>query len=377
MTILDKRSKNHTLRKNALKACKADVKEYPLNIHTRLFDEIPSPILILDLNNYAIKYVNKAASEFYGYTKSAFEKLNISQVDASNGSQSNAEIVTLYKQKQFSTCHRLKDGTVRKVEVYSNLEIPFNAIVLYINNGEVVSKTIAEKEKQLDEMKMRFLSTSSHEFRTPLTTIFTSSELLLLMGRSISEEKYVDYIVQIQNAVTYMTGLLDDILTINKTEIGKWKFSPTKINLFDFATKMIEEAESNGSYNHKINLQYELKTKEMIADSKLLQHILSNLLSNAVKYSPKGGNIIFRIRSLKSDLEFSITDKGIGISRQDQKNLFETFYRGSNTGKIEGTGLGLSIVKRCVESHGGKITFKSGLNKGSTFVVTIPMLTVI
>lgn len=375
MTISQKKSQKHTLRGNAKKTGAEGVQTDPLNIHTRLFDEIPSPILILNSEDLSIKYVNKAASDFYGYNKKTFESLNISQIEVP---QTLSPKISFYnKQKRFSACHKLKDGTVRNLEVFSCRNSLFNVIVLYINNAGDDSKTISEKERQLDEMKTRFLSTSSHEFRTPLTTIFTSSELLLLMGRSISEEKYVDYIVQIQNAVTYMTGLLDDILTINKTEIGKWKFSPTKIDLYNFSTKMIEEAESIGSYNHKIKLQYELKTKQMIVDGKLLQHILSNLLSNAVKYSSKRKNIVFRIRGLKSDLEFSITDNGIGISKQDQKNLFETFYRGSNTGKIEGTGLGLSIVKRCVESHGGKITFKSGLNKGSTFVVTIPMLTVI
>ena len=232
-----------------------------------------------------------------------------------------------------------------------------------------------KKEKQLNELKSRFLSTSSHEFRTPLTTILTSSELLVMGGRQLSEEKYLEYIIKIQNSVTYMTSLLDDMLAINKTDPGKWKFNPSRINLYRFCLMMIEDANNIATPQHNIIFNYLLNDKYAIVDDKLLQHIISNLLSNAVKYSPDGGNIILKVTQFRSNLEFVISDRGIGISKRDQKNLFENFYRGKNTGNIQGTGLGLSIVKRSVESHGGQIKFKSRLNEGSTFSVLIPIMT--
>jgi signal transduction histidine kinase len=169
--------------------------------------------------------------------------------------------------------------------------------------------------------------------------------------------------------------LLDDMLAINKTDPGKWKFNPSRINLYRFCLMMIEDANNIATPQHNIIFNYLLNDKYAIVDDKLLQHIISNLLSNAVKYSPDGGNIILKVTRFRSNLEFVISDRGIGISKRDQKNLFENFYRGKNTGNIQGTGLGLSIVKRSVESHGGQIKFKSRLNKGSTFTVFIPIMT--
>lgn len=243
--------------------------------------------------------------------------------------------------------------------------------ILNIDELAIDSKII----KELNEFKFRFMSIASHEFRTPLTTILTSSELLLMIGRSISEDKYVDYIIQIQNSVIYMTSILDDILTINKIETGKWKFNPTKTNLTSFCNKMIEDAKNFTLENHKIIFKSNFKNNYAIIDNKLLQHIISNLLSNAIKYSPSGGEIELKLEKSKSDLVFSVEDYGIGIMKKDQEKLFDIFYRGKNAEKYEGTGLGLSIVKRCVESHGGKIKFESKLNKGTRFEVTIPMFT--
>lgn len=236
-------------------------------------------------------------------------------------------------------------------------------------------KESLQKEKHLNNIKSRFLSTSSHEFRTPLTTILTSSELLAMVGRSWSEERYFDHIIKIQNAVTYMTGLLDDILTVDRTDRDVWRFNPYMINLYELCRKMLEEVSGQAQDTHKFSYEYLPGSKHAIVDEKLLQHILTNLLSNAVKYSPGGGEILLRVAQSLSDLEFIISDQGIGIPEEDRGNLFETFYRCRNSSKIKGTGLGLSIVKRSVEAHGGEIKFESRLNEGTTFRVLIPLMT--
>jgi len=369
------RTKNQTVKKTSL-----EEKPSPFgNFYNQLFGEYPFPVLVIDSEDFSIKNANKAACTFYKYNNKDFLKLKLTDIDVSVKAKSKSQIFRFYKRKRFNARHKLKNGIERDVEIVNSLVTEQNKqfffLTLIKTDGE--NHSISEKEKQLEDMKLRFLSTSSHEFRTPLTTILTSSEVLLMVGRIISDEKYVDYIIQIQNAVVYMTRLLDDIITINKTEIGKWKFSPTNIDLFDFSLKMIEEARNNASPQHNINLSYEMQNKQAIVDNKLLHHILSNLLSNAVKYSPNGGDITLKIRGTKSEIEFIISDDGIGISKHDQNKLFETFFRGENTGEIEGTGLGLSIVKRCVESHGGKMDFKSRLNKGTTFIVSIPMMTLV
>ncbi|MDP3150760.1 MAG: HAMP domain-containing sensor histidine kinase [Ignavibacteria bacterium] len=369
------RIKNQTVKKTSL-----EEKPSPFgNFYNQLFGEYPFPVLVIDSEDFSIKNANKAAYTFYKYNNKDFLKLKLTDIDVSVKAKSKSQIFRYYKRKRFNARHKLKNGIERDVEIVNCLVTEQNKqfffLTLIKTDGD--NHSISEKEKQLEDLKLRFLSTSSHEFRTPLTTILTSSEVLLMVGRIISDEKYVDYIIQIQNAVVYMTRLLDDIITINKTEIGKWKFSPTNIDLFDFFVKMINEARNNASPRHNINLLYEMQNKQAIVDNKLLHHILSNLLSNAVKYSPNGGEITLKVRGTKSEIEFIVSDNGIGISKHDQNKLFETFFRGENTGAIEGTGLGLSIVKRCVESHGGKINFKSQLNKGTTFIVSVPMMTLV
>ena len=369
------RTENQTVKKTS-----REEKPSPFGyFYDQIFEAYPFPVLVVDPEDFSVKSANKAACIFYKYNKKKFLTLKLTDIDVSLKTKTRAQIVMDYERKHFTARHKLKNGNEQVVEIYSSpfteLNKQFFFLTLIKTDGD--NHSISEKEKQLEDLKLRFLSTSSHEFRTPLTTILTSSEVLLMVGRIISDEKYVDYIIQIQNAVVYMTRLLDDIITINKTEIGKWKFSPTNIDLFDFSLKMIEEARNNASPRHNINLSYEMQNKHAIVDNKLLHHILSNLLSNAVKYSPNGGEITLKVRGTKSEIEFIISDDGIGISKHDQNKLFETFFRGENTGEIEGTGLGLSIVKRCVESHGGKINFKSQLNKGSTFIVSVPMMTLV
>lgn len=361
-----------------------------LSLASALIESIPGPVLIRN-ENKIFASCNTAFEKLLGYNRNFMVNKDVGELfDAETASRIDKLDKQVFSKKRLSfgeLSFAKEDGTEKKYFVSSNPVYHNRNKISFIINvftdvtmNELMKnseKVFSEKEKQLNELKLRFLSTSSHEFRTPLTTILTSSELLLMIGRTLSEEKYVDYIYQIQNAVNYMTSLLDDILTINKTEVGKWKFSPSKIDLYDFLQKMVEETRNNATPQHNIILDFKLKDNNAIVDNKLLQHILSNLLSNAVKYSPDGGNIVLKVKALKSDLEFTVADNGIGISKKDQKNLFETFYRGRNTGKIEGTGLGLSIVKRCVESHGGKLSFKSNLNEGSTFTISIPMMTIV
>ncbi len=355
-----------------------------------LIESIRYPVLIRDGNKVFFN-CNTEFERLLGYSKKFMVNKNIQELfDGEIAAQIEKLDKQSFVQKRlsFNEISLTKDDGVEKKYLVTsnpiyrdNNKLSFIISVFTDISGSAIlqncEKVFSEREKQLNDLKLRFLSTTSHEFRTPLTTILTSSELLLMIGRTLNEERYVEYIYQIQNAVNYMTSLLDDILTVNKTEVGKWKFSPSKIDLFDFLHKLVEEAKNNGTPNHNIIIDYKLKENNAIVDNKLLQHILSNLLSNAIKYSPNGGNIILKVKASKSDFDFTIVDNGIGISKKDQKNLFETFYRGHNTGKIEGTGMGLSIVKRCVESHGGKISFKSELNKGSTFTVSIPMMTII
>lgn len=241
-------------------------------------------------------------------------------------------------------------------------------------NAELVMQNALEKERELNEFKTRFISMTSHEFRTPLSVISSSASILKNFSHKLSEDKKQKHLEIIESYVKYTTQLLDDILLISRADSGKLEFNPEKINIIDFCQHITEEMQIN-AFNHQIIFNYSenLKGNFYQLDPKLLRHIFINLLSNGVKYSPENSLINFQLISEENQLIFTITDQGIGIPIEDQEQLFEPFHRASNIGTIKGTGLGLNIVRKSVELHGGKISFNSIINQGTTFIVIIPI----
>jgi signal transduction histidine kinase len=234
-----------------------------------------------------------------------------------------------------------------------------------------ISKVL-EKEKELSELKSGFVTMASHEFRTPLTTIFSSTELLERYSHKFTETKKLQHLQRIQVAVKHMTHLLNDVLLIGKAEAGKLEFEPTQLNLVQFCRGLVEDIQVSTD-NHTIAFCSQGQCPNACMDEKLLRHILVNLLSNAIKYSPQGGTVQFDVICQQEEVIFRIQDEGIGIPAADQVNLFNSFHRASNVGTISGTGLGLAIVKKSVDSHGGKITVTSEVGSGTTFIVAIPL----
>jgi PAS domain S-box-containing protein len=228
-----------------------------------------------------------------------------------------------------------------------------------------------EQEKELNELKSRFVATASHEFRTPLTTILSSVELLEYYGHLSTEAENREYFKQIHTAINRMTTLMSDILTLDKTEIGKMDLNLEPIDLEKFCHSLIAEIQLG--FQNRLDIDFVLHGQclAVMMDEQILRHIFSNLLSNAVKYSPQEGKISFEVHALDRDLIFQIKDQGIGIPMEDQPRLFEPFFRAKNVGKISGTGLGLSIVKRLIELHGGQIEVESQVGLGTTFTVTL------
>lgn len=229
-----------------------------------------------------------------------------------------------------------------------------------------------EKEKELNELKSRFVTMTSHEFRTPLSTILSSAEIIQKYGHKLREEQKLQQLQQIQFAVKNMTQLLNDVLIIGKTEAGKLEFQPIPLNLTQFCRALVEEIQI-GTNAHTIIFGCEKESTKACMDEKLLRQILGNLLSNAIKYSSQGGDVLFDLVCTSEAAIFHIQDQGIGIPTTDQAQLFETFHRASNVGTISGTGLGLAIVKKSVDLHGGKIAFTSKVGVGTTFTITIPL----
>lgn len=227
-----------------------------------------------------------------------------------------------------------------------------------------------EKERELNELKSRFISITSHEFRTPLTTILSSADLLEKFP--CTEEEKQELFSQIQTAVTYMVRLLEDVLFISCSDAGKLEFKPTQLDLVKFCRALVTEIEIGVGKHHNIVFAFHGEGSSVM-DEKLLRIILSNLLSNAIKYSPQGSTVQFGLTCGEGKAVFQVQDQGIGIPPGDKQRLFESFHRGSNVGTISGTGLGLTIVKKCVDLHGGAIAIESEVDRGTTFTITVPM----
>ncbi|MGB7445191.1 MAG: ATP-binding protein [Coleofasciculaceae cyanobacterium] len=230
-----------------------------------------------------------------------------------------------------------------------------------------------EKEKELGELKSRVINTISHEFRTPLTTIQSSSELLSNYGQKFSEDKKQKHFQRIGDSIEQMTQLLNDAVFFGEAESGSIKFNFSLLELEGLCSQIVEDLQLNLDDQHTIAFWAQGEKTKANVDPKLLEKILTNLLSNAVKYSPQGGTISLDLIFQQGKAIFRVEDEGIGIPPEDRTRLFESFYRASNVGTIRGTGLGLAIVKKCVDLHQGEITVESEVGGGTTFTVTIPL----
>ncbi len=275
-----------------------------------------------------------------------------------------------------------KDGTYRwilsrSVALWDDQGKPYRMAGSHIDitdrkqSEEIVEKTL-QKERELGELKTRFISMTSHEFRTPLTSIVLYAELLKNYSHTWDKKEKDEAFQRIQDAVQTMTELMDGVLAVGQVEEAKQAFKPT---LFDFLyliqdvvdqVKLISQTQCNISfdaYPGNINI---------VLDEMIVRQILTNLVFNAVKYSPDGGDIRVSCRHQGSSLILQIQDQGIGIPKENQENIFEPFYRAKNVDCIAGTGLGLAIVKQGVQAHQGTISVESEIGKGTKFTITLP-----
>lgn len=236
---------------------------------------------------------------------------------------------------------------------------------------EEIKKNL-EREKELNKLKSQFISTVSHEFRTPLTRITSSIQLLEKYDYKWDKKKKKAYYKKISDAVLQAKLLLDNVSLMEKDQEKRICCHPVKVHLPSLINQIWKDIQQiYGEIN--IEIKYNIKSTYFYLDSIVLTHILENLLSNAVKYSRDNIDISMEItKTVQGELQFIIEDHGIGIPLKDQKYLFESFFRASNTENIKGTGLGLSIVKRFVDILRGSITFKSKEGKGTKVTVKLP-----
>lgn len=330
-------------------------------------------------------YVNPIVKKFTGLDPELFigkthEELGIT-----------GELATLFRE---AIDHVFKTGETYRVKVpirRTSMWLDWQVVPEFDPEGQVVTvmtsaRDITElkkaedeilkslqKEKELGELKSRFISMTSHEFRTPMSTILSSAELLEQYADRLNAGKKEKLFGQIKNAISQMTQLLNDVLVIGKIEAGRMEFNPEWFDIKAFCRELMEELSASVGSRHRLHFNEPEEEVKVYLDKKLCRQIFGNLLSNAIKYSAQGSTVILDLKKNGDYLFFSVKDNGIGIPEGDRAQLFETFHRAANVGNISGTGLGMSIVKNALDMQKGRISFESVLGEGSTFYVELPL----
>lgn len=374
-----------------------------LNFQKAILNHAGACIIATDVHG-VVQLFNSTAEEYLGYSKSeVIDQVNVVQFHLASEIQSKAaafsrelgKIVTpdfnvlsaksmddLPNEHEWTYVR--KDGTTFTVSLnVTTLRDAQNTIsgflgvavdISEIKNYQNSLQVALEKEKQLGDLKSRFVTMASHEFRTPLSTILSSVSLIDKYTSVEDLEKREKHVKRIKSAVGNMKDILEDFLSLGKMEEGKIQLNPellTPAELRDELEAVIQEMQRLTKPSQQITHTFTV-TEDCNVDRKMLRHIMTNLISNAIKFSPEGSSVDVSCENKKNELTFTIQDTGIGISEADQKHLFERFFRAENASNIQGTGLGLHIISRYLDLVNGHIELASKLNKGSTFIVHIP-----
>ena len=269
--------------------------------------------------------------------------------------------------------HRQRQGDAALRELNATLESRVQERTQQLEASQVHLERALNQEKQLGDLKTRFVTMVSHEFRTPLGITMSAVELMRHYDDRLPADQRRELCEDIYGATKNMAALMEQMLVLGRVEAGKLGCRPTPLDLPILIGKLTDECLSATARKCPITTHCEGSLAGAMGDESLLRHILGNLLTNAVKYSPSGSRVEFSARRDDAWVEFRVADHGIGIPEADHAHLFEAFHRGSNVGDIPGTGLGLVIVKRCVDLHDGTIAMQSAPHQGTTFTVRLPL----
>jgi signal transduction histidine kinase len=278
------------------------------------------------------------------------------------------------------------DSNIRFVLALISLAAAAASVILRVRNtaerlqrltqqlGSAVSSLRIEqaKQKELSELKSRFVAMASHEIRTPLAVIVSSNDMLEAYADRWPADKKREHFRNVRNSALDMARMVERILLIGKHEQGRLKFEPRPLEIGQFCDELVETVRQGSGQRHRVLYQRPERQERVIADPMLLRHMLENLLTNALKYSPEDSEVELLVARDDEELRFEVNDHGIGIDEDDMRHMFETFYRGHNVGGISGTGLGLSIVRDAVELHGGQVAVRSQPDVGTSFMISIP-----
>jgi PAS domain S-box-containing protein len=267
---------------------------------------------------------------------------------------------------------------MRKLNAHLEAKVEERTLILKealqkLEESQIELSEALDKEKQLNEIKSRFVSMASHEFRTPLSTILSSATLISKYVQTEENDKRERHLKKIKDSVAHLNSLLEDFLSLGKLEEGKVTVSISSFAVKEFVEDVIDEMRTIQKKGQQIVYKYE-GDENFIADKRLVKNILINLLSNALKFSNEESRIWITVQNQKEHLFIKIKDEGVGIPEEDQHHLFTTFFRGKNVTNVQGTGLGLPIVKRYIDLLKGEIVLESKINVGTTVSIKLPSL---
>lgn len=292
-------------------------------------------------------------------------------VDITNRKEAEKNLIQQKRELERVTEQIRKLNTELEVKVEERTLILKEALQKLEESQKELSEAL-DKERELNEIKSRFVSMASHEFRTPLSTVLSSASLLSKYTTTEDQEKRNRHIEKIKGSVKHLNDILEDFLSLGKLDEGKVEAQPAEFDLKKFIAETVDEVEGLLKDNQKILTEH-IGQSTIHTDKKLLKNIVINLLSNAIKFSDDGAAINLRSKVNGHSAEITISDTGLGISKEDQEHLFTSFFRGKNVTNIQGTGMGLHIVKRYIDLLNGTVTLDSELNKGTTVTFVIPI----
>jgi PAS domain S-box-containing protein len=363
----------------------AELQKAKVHVET-ILDHSVDGIILIDPDG-TIQQANRAFGPMFGFSGAVEGKSLHEFVEPSERAHCEAALRTVTHQRQPRrvelTCVRADgalfdaDAALALLSGIQDDDLRMICSLRDISQHKHLESELREalaKEKELNELKTSFTSIVSHEFRTPLSVILSSTDLLTKYADRMNEHRRQEKLANIARQVRRLITLMDDVLTITRSETTGFEFKPTNLDLVALSEEILDEVSIGKPGEITLDFTYHGNCEHVFGDEFLYSHILRNLATNAIKYSKSGGTVYISLSCSTAAVTLRVEDQGIGIPEDDQSRLFNPFRRASNVGQIQGTGIGLTIVKRAVDAWHGTIEFESGEGRGTTFILTLPTL---